>query len=170
MDGADRFEEVLASHGIDDPGVIASTRERFIEDRYRGLRLFAESLEVIAAVKRVADIGLITNGPTAIQRPKIDLLAIGHLFPVLIVSEEAGVWKPDPAIFQLALDAAGVAPHEAIYVGDSPHHDVPGARAAGLTAVWMNRAGVEWPGEAPPDVEIRDLYELLPLIGLERPA
>src|SRR4051794_2745671 len=62
MDGADRFEEVLAAHGIDDPAVVASARARFVEDRYRGLRLFDEALVVIAAVKQVADVGLITNG------------------------------------------------------------------------------------------------------------
>lgn len=169
-EGAEHFEEVLASHGISDPGMVEEARARFMADLYRGLRLFEETLEVVAAVSRVMQVGLVTNGPTAIQRPKIDLLEIAAHFPVIVVSEEVGVWKPDPAIFQIALERAGVAAAAAIYVGDSAEHDVPGAHAAGLRAVWVNRLGVDWPGAREADAEIRDLYGLLPLLGIEGPT
>jgi putative hydrolase of the HAD superfamily len=167
-EGADHFEQVLASHGIRDPRLVEEARTRFMADLYRGLRLFEETLEVVAAVSQIAAVGLVTNGPTAIQRPKIELLEIEPLFPVIVVSEEAGVWKPDPGIFEIALERAGVAAADAIYVGDSAEHDVPGAHAAGLRAVWVNRLGIDWPGARPPDAEIRDLYQLLPLLGVER--
>ncbi len=168
-EGADHFERVLAAHGINDPALIEQARERFAEDLYRGLRLFDETLDVVAAVAEVAAVGLVTNGPTAIQRPKIDLLEIESLFPVIVVSEEAGVWKPDPGIFEIALERSGVAATDAIYVGDSAEHDIPGAHAAGLRAVWVNRLGIDWPGGGVPDAEIRDLYQLLPLLGLDHP-
>ena len=167
-EGADHFEQVLAAHGISDPGLIAEARQRFMEDLYRGLRLFDETLEVVAAVAEVAAVGLVTNGPTAIQRPKIELLEIEPLFPVIVVSEEAGVWKPDPGIFEIALERCGIEAADAIYVGDSAEHDIPGAHAAGLRAVWVNRLGIDWPGARPPDAEIRDLYQLLPLLGINR--
>jgi putative hydrolase of the HAD superfamily len=48
-----------------------------------------------------------------------------------------GVEKPDPAIFRAALDALGVAPGEALYVGDLYDVDVVGARAAGMEAVLL---------------------------------
>ena len=168
-EGSDHFIEVLASHGITDPELVEIARQRYIEDRYRGLRLFDDTLEVVAAVARIAAVGLVTNGPTAIQRPKIELLKIEAHFPVIVVSEEVGVWKPDPAIFAIALERAGVAAEDAIYVGDSAEHDIPGAHAAGLRAVWINRLGIDWPGARPPDAEIRDLYQLLPLLGIDRP-
>jgi putative hydrolase of the HAD superfamily len=168
-EGSDHFENVLAEYGIREPEQIEQARQRYIEDRYRGLRLFDDALEVIAAVTDVAAVGLVTNGPTAIQRPKIELLAIEAHFPIIIVSEEVGVWKPDPGIFAIALERAGVAASEAIYVGDSAEHDIPGAHAAGLRAVWVNRLGIDWPGARPPDAEIRDLYQLLPLLGITRP-
>lgn len=167
-EGADHFEQVLAAHGINEPGLVEEARRRFTQDLYRGLRLFDETLEVVAAVAEVAAVGLVTNGPSAIQRPKIALLEIEPHFPVIVVSEEAGVWKPDPAVFEIALERAGIAAADAIYVGDSAEHDVPGAHAAGLRAVWVNRLGIDWPGARPPDAEIRDLYQLLPLLGIDR--
>jgi putative hydrolase of the HAD superfamily len=167
-EGADHFDQVLASHGINDPGLVEEARSRYMADRYRGLRLFDETLEVVAAVRTVAAVGLVTNGPADIQRPKIELLEIESLFPVIVISEEAGVWKPDPAIFGIALERCAIAAEDAIYVGDSAEHDIPGAHAAGMRAVWINRLGVDWPGARPPDAEIRDLYELLPLLGIDR--
>ena len=167
-EGADHFEAVLAAHGISDPALVEEARGRFSEDLYRGLRLFDETREVVASVSEVAAVGLVTNGPTAIQRPKIELLEIEPLFPIIVVSEEAGVWKPDPRIFEIALEQSGIAASDSIYVGDSAEHDVPGAHAAGLRAVWVNRLGIDWPGAKPPDAEIHDLYELLPLLGIDR--
>jgi HAD superfamily hydrolase (TIGR01549 family) len=165
--GAEHFAGVLAAHGLDDAALVAAAQARYSEDLFRGLRLYDESLAVVAAVARVAQIGMITNGPADIQRPKIELLELAGVFPLIIVSGEVGVWKPDPAIFRLALERANVAAGDALYVGDSPEHDMQGARAAGLGCVWINRAGYAWPGGAPPDVEIRDLRELLPVLGLE---
>jgi putative hydrolase of the HAD superfamily len=132
------------------------------------LRLFDETREVVAAVAEIAAVGLVTNGPTAIQRPKIELLELEPLFPVIVVSEEVDAWKPDPRIFEIALERSGVAAGDAIYVGDSAEHDVPGAHAAGLRAVWVNRLRIDWPGARPPDAEIHHLYHLLPLLGIDR--
>jgi HAD superfamily hydrolase (TIGR01509 family) len=166
-DGDEHFRIVLAEHGITDPALIESVKERYIEDRYRGLKLFDDALEVVRMISKVAKVGMITNGPTEIQRPKIQLLEIEAYFPVIVISEEAGVWKPDPGIFEIALHGYGVEARNAVYVGDSPEHDIPGAHAAGMRAVWINRTGVRWPGGREPDAEIRGLYELLPLVGAE---
>jgi HAD superfamily hydrolase (TIGR01509 family) len=95
-----------------------------------------------------------------------DLEAIGlaHYFKASIAAFSFGVAKPDPSIFLAACDAVGVAPSEAVYVGDDPLLDVQGAQKAGLHAVWMNRAGLE-PGPAlpkhiRPDAICTTLYEV----------
>ena len=165
-EGTAHFAEVLGHFGADD-NAAAEARERYVSDRYRGLELFGDALVVIEKVKQVASIGMITNGPTAIQQPKIDLLQIEHLFPFILISESVGIWKPDPAIFHMALEKAGLTAEDAIYVGDSPIADVPGAKAAGMRSVWINCAGIDWPGDEPPDIEIRDLSELLLSLGIE---
>jgi FMN hydrolase / 5-amino-6-(5-phospho-D-ribitylamino)uracil phosphatase len=165
-EGGDVFGSVLSVHGLADPAVAAEARARFVSDRYRGLGLFEEAREVIEAVAQVLPIGMITNGPSEIQWPKIRLLELEELFPVIVVSEDVGVWKPDPAIFAIALERCGFAPEEAVYIGDSVVADVPGAQAAGLRAVWMNRARRPWPGAGTPDAVVHSLHDVLPLVGI----
>jgi putative hydrolase of the HAD superfamily len=63
------------------------------------------------------------------------------------VSEEAGVAKPDPKIFEIALDRLGVGALETVMVGDSWINDIAGAAAAGLRTVWFNRTDLERPAE-----------------------
>jgi putative hydrolase of the HAD superfamily len=62
-----------------------------------------------------------------------------HIFDTIIISSEVGVQKPEPAIFALALQNTGIAPTDAIYVGDT-HDDVVGAIAAGIHPILINRA------------------------------
>ena len=57
---------------------------------------------------------------------------------VVVDSDLVGVEKPDPAIFGIALDALGLPPDDCIYVGDTVHFDVNGARAAGLRPVHLD--------------------------------
>ncbi|MEO6858668.1 MAG: HAD-IA family hydrolase [Solirubrobacteraceae bacterium] len=59
----------------------------------------------------------------------------------VVSSAVAGVAKPDPAIFAIALAEVGVDAAEALHVGDSLAEDVAGARAAGVRAVWLDRSG-----------------------------
>ncbi|CAN5340766.1 HAD family hydrolase [soil metagenome] len=165
MEGTTHFPGILEQYGAD-ANAAEAARERYVSDRYRGLELYSDALHTIEKVKQVASIGMITNGPTDIQQPKIDLLQIEHLFPFILISESVGIWKPDPAIFHMALEKAGIAAEDAVYVGDSPVADVPGAKAAGMRSVWINCAGIDWPGDEPPDIEIRDLNELLLSLGI----
>jgi len=164
--GTTHFAELLLQRGIDDPERAELATERYLSDRYRGLVLFEEALEVIATISRHTRVGMITNGPSQIQRDKIRLLGIGDLFPIILVSEEEGVWKPDPRIFERALARAGVSPRDALYVGDSPEHDIAGAQAAGLTSAWINRRRRIWAGDTPPDHEIENLRQLVELLGI----
>ena len=70
-----------------------------------------------------------------------------------------------PAIFQLALDKLGVEPENVWHIGDSLASDVAGAKASGLTAVWLNRHGAVRKEDDPqPDHEIASLAELLLLL------
>ena len=74
-EGTARFAEILEQYGADTDAA-EEARERYLSDRYRGLELYSDALHTIEQVKRVAAIGMITNGPTDIQQPKIDLLQI----------------------------------------------------------------------------------------------
>lgn len=80
---------------------------------------------------------------------------------VIIDSGIVGVSKPDPAIFAHALEAMGVSPNRALYVGDTPHADVRGARAAGMPVVQLDPYNLYagWDHPRVPDVGV--LVDLL---------
>lgn len=68
-------------------------------------------------------------------RPLLAALDLAALFDVVVLPADAGAAKPDPRIFQLALARLGVAPSDALYVGDDAEDDIAGATAAGLRAM-----------------------------------
>jgi putative hydrolase of the HAD superfamily len=73
-----------------------------------------------------------------------DVLGGAGMLPLLdgvITSAEVGAAKPDPAIFEAGLAAAGCSAAEAVHVGDSVDHDVEGARAAGIRPLLLAREG-----------------------------
>ena len=87
-------------------------------------------------------------------------------FDVVIDSRLAGVEKPEPRIFHLALDVLGVAPHEALYVGDVYEVDVVGARRAGLAAALVDPAGLHTGRDVPSAPSVGALMDRLETMGL----
>jgi HAD superfamily hydrolase (TIGR01509 family) len=85
-------------------------------------------------------------------------------------SEAARSCKPDAAIFQQALARAGARPEEAVFVGDSPVHDIAGARRLGLLTILIRDGEAETPGigvaEHAPHHEVSDLREIPDLLGV----
>lgn len=77
-------------------------------------------------------VGILTNGPSAWQRRKLEVTGIGDAVDAVAISAELGVAKPDPAAFHRACKLLGVAPADTAMVGDSEPFDIAGARAAGL--------------------------------------
>ena len=91
--------------------------------------------------------------------------AIHPFFSAIVDSERVGCVKPDPRIFQSALDELGIAPADALFVGDSLPRDMAGARALGMRHIWL--AGDAAPAIpcCPGDRVLRslaDLEDLLP--------
>ena len=110
-------------------------------------------------------LGVITNGEPAIQRRKFDALDIEAHFQLFLPSGEIGHHKPARQIFEHALSQAGVAPHEAVMIGDNLEADVRGAREAGLRSVWFNAEGQVAPAGAPrPDATVTAWAELQDLL------
>jgi putative hydrolase of the HAD superfamily len=103
----------------------------------------------------------------AVSNGNADLAAIGiaGYFEHSLAARDAGMLKPDPRIFALLLERAGLDAARALHVGDDALADVEGARRAGVTPVWLNRAGERWPVAAsPPPLTVRTLLELTELL------
>jgi len=95
----------------------------------------------------------------------LGVIGLARFFEHSIGAHEAGAAKPDPRIFRVMLERAGLGAHEVLYAGDDPHADVEGARRAGLQAVWVDRFGRSWPGELEaPSHRVDDLHGLAELL------
>jgi putative hydrolase of the HAD superfamily len=71
----------------------------------------------------------------------LERCGLASLLDDVVSSAAAGVAKPDPAIFEVALELADCEPGEALHVGDTPEEDIEGARAAGIRALLIDRDG-----------------------------
>lgn len=157
----------LHRQGIDDEELITTAQASYRRDWFEQMAPYEDALATLDALRPHFRLGLITNGPVRTQRPKIARFRLEERLDLLVVSEEVGVEKPDPSIFLLALEALGVRPDEALFVGDSPEHDLRGAAAAGMAAVWMNPRREPLPGDIPPPLAVIErLAELPPLLGV----
>jgi putative hydrolase of the HAD superfamily len=108
---------------------------------------------------RGIQMGIITNGYSAMQRATIAALGIEPYMATIVISREVGLSKPDAAIFDHALSAIDCSSSEAWFVADHPDLDVRGAIDAGLRGFWIERGYFE---PAPPPAErLRSLQELL---------
>jgi len=84
-------------------------------------------------------LGMITNREDRARfEGHLDRLGLRGYFDVVLTAGEAGTSKPDPAIFRLALERAGVPAEQALYVGDNYWADVVGAQRAGLRAALLD--------------------------------
>jgi putative hydrolase of the HAD superfamily len=102
---------------------------------------------VACALRIAGDAGwvpvVISNGATRQQEAKIRQTGLDRYLADWVISEEAGVSKPNPRIFGIAADRARMRLSGAWMVGDSPEADIGGASAVGLPSVWLHR-GRQW--------------------------
>jgi putative hydrolase of the HAD superfamily len=130
-------------------------------------RLFDDVVPVLDALAgRGLRLGVVSNFEEWLEQ-LLEELDVVEAFDVRVVSGVEGMEKPDPAIFRLALDRAGVTAGDSAYVGDSPTFDVDPARAVGMMPVLIDRRD-RYPGFA--TTRIRHMAELPAAIGLAHSA
>ncbi len=113
----------------------------------------------------ICDVGLT---PSTALREILDRHGALGLFDHWSFSDEVGVYKPDPAIFEHALDGlGGVAPAEAAHIGDLRRTDVAGAKGMGMLALRYAGVNDDDPAHGPEaDVVVTDHAELPGVLGL----
>jgi len=113
-------------------------------------------------------IGLISNTiwPGNSHKADLDRYNLTPYFDHLIFSADAELWKPHKEVFQLGLNALGLKPEEAIFVGDALYFDVWGAQQVGMRGVWIEQSHVWLPDglEVTPDAVIKSLPDLLDIV------
>jgi putative hydrolase of the HAD superfamily len=140
------------------------------EARWKALdlvELYDDAIETVRSLRRQGlKIGILTNGPSELQRRKLRTIGIESEVDAVAISEEIDAWKPDPEAYRKAVALLGLDPGDVAMVGDNIENDVAGALAAGLAAaVWVER---DRPGDLPEGAHLaRELAEVPRLLGAD---
>lgn len=154
----ERFRRMFVSASVEPSGDMVSEAAAIYRAGYTAAwRTVEGAVELLARVKARARVGIISNNLRLEPAEKLRVCGLDRFVDVLMVSEEAGIPKPDPSIFHMTLDRLGCAPADAVMVGDSWRADIVGAQAAGIRPIWFNPGGA-----APPDPSVAVLRALTP--------
>jgi 2-haloacid dehalogenase len=158
---ADALDFALETLGLEQPGL----RGRLL-DLYLRLAAFAEVPQVLARVRAAGlKTAILSNGMPAMLASTVAAARLDGCFDAVLSVEEVGGFKPDPRVYQLAVDRLGV-PAATIAFVSSNGWDACAASAFGVRVVWCNRYGQgreRLPGA--PDREITTLAELPALVS-----
>ncbi len=154
-----RFSQTLESFGIVENGLAEQLGDDYVYYSPRTVFLMPGAGETIEQLADKYHLHLITNGFEEVQHIKLKESGLKSFFQTMTTSEEAGVKKPDIAIFNYALQKAGAIASESIMIGDDLEVDVLGAKNAGLDQVFFNPEGMAHNEAITHD--IRDLNALL---------
>ncbi|AVK84654.1 L-2-haloalkanoic acid dehalogenase [Lysinibacillus sp. B2A1] len=151
---------------VDEFSIITITWEELLQDYINEFKnscvAFPNLISMLEALK--GDnlvLGIITNGYGQFQMDNVRALEIEQYFDVIIISEWEGIKKPNPQIFNRALEKLDVSPHECIFMGDHPEYDVKGAQNVGMKGIW--KKDIHW-NSVEADAIVHDLSELPSII------
>ena len=156
----ERFRRVAAEFAL--PDLPLDRMSTFYLDALsRQPHLYSGALTTVRTLAKKYPLALVTNGIASVQRRRFGASPITRYFRSVIISEELGIAKPDPRIFDPALREVGVEAADVLYVGDSVTSDMAAARNAGMDFCWLNPDGEAVPPGPPPVCVIRDIREIL---------
>lgn len=168
-----RFERAFADCGVDtDPEFIEDFATDFIETCPNGPHTIAGTHELLEYCKDKYRLHIITNGFPEVQGNKMSAGKLDGYFREIVNSESVGARKPDPSIFEFALNRASANKSESLMIGDDWDADILGARDFGIDQVFLTTTedilnrGAAVRGQEParhnykPTYVVRDMFEL----------
>ena len=157
----ERFVRFFARYGI--PADPLWAADRFVELLGEQSILLPHAEETVRRITEQLPVVIVTNGITAIQKSRFARSPLREIVHSLVISQEAGVSKPRPELFLLALKPFGAAPHEALMIGDGVNSDIRGANNAGIDACWYNPAGQQLPESVHAAYTVSDIRDCVPI-------
>jgi 2-haloacid dehalogenase len=131
----------------------------------RGSHLIDGAEDICRYMAQRYNLAILTNGIAEVQRSRLAKSALHDIVPHIIISEEVGLSKPDPRIFEYAVKILGYPRRDTVLmVGDSLSSDIRGGINAGIDTCWYNPHGARCSGDFTPTYEIRTLHELRQLL------
>lgn len=139
--------------------------DTYIGHLSRASFLYDESADLVRHLAASYRLAILSNGLKKVQNNRLRKSSIAQYFEEIMISEEVGLAKPDPAIFDLLFDRMRYAdPNGALIVGDSLSSDIQGGVNFGIDTCWYNAAGAVNNTGVKPTYEIRRLAELYELL------
>ena len=159
---AERYSHPLRVVGAPDPEAIGA---QFWDEAMKrlplGNRLMPHAKEILTYLRPKYKMYILSNGFTELQSRKMQSAGIAHYFDGMILSEDIGVNKPNPAIFTHALRVAESTAEESLMIGDNYEVDIEGAQRVGIDQVFYNISKKDLNPEHPqPTFTITSLLEL----------
>ena len=128
----DAFKKLNIDLSID---LINKLSYDYIENLPKFNHLIDGAHELLLYLKKKYKLYLITNGFRNVQSNKLKNSGIGNFFLSIYDSESVGVKKPNPLIFNHALDDSGCIARESVMIGDSFEADIQGSLSVGMNAI-----------------------------------
>ncbi|MEO7020510.1 MAG: HAD-IA family hydrolase [Ktedonobacteraceae bacterium] len=144
----ERFRRFFLLHGSDIENIPTAIEHaaRLHRETYQANRqVVVGAVPLLEHLHGKVKIVVVTNNVVVEQIEKLRYLKLDHFIDELVVSEETGFIKPDPRIFQIALQRVGYGAEEVVMIGDAWKADIVGATQAGIRAIWLNRTGIGCP-------------------------
>ncbi|SDO11096.1 putative hydrolase of the HAD superfamily [Psychrobacillus sp. OK028] len=156
----------LKNLGIENEELGRELAEYFPKMRKESPFVYEETYEVLDQLKEKYTLLLMTNGSPSLQNIKLEITPeIGPYFDHILISGAFGKGKPDPSIFEHALELVGLKADEVLMVGDNLMTDILGSSKVGIQSVWINREDKPVSNEVKPTYTIKNLRELLTLLN-----
>ncbi len=137
----DRLRLLIERVGLADRLPVEVLAGAFKLESAKRLALLPGALAALRAARAGRRTALLTNGPAHVQRPKVETFGLVGEVDFVGISGELGHWKPDAEAFHEVLKRLGVAPEEALMVGDSLDFDITPAKALGMRTAWVTHGG-----------------------------
>jgi len=134
----ERFQRALADYNIIDPILAEKIGEDYISFCPKKNKLFPYTIEVLEYLSEKYSLHIITNGFEKVQHIKLKYSNLEKYFGKIITSEQVGVKKPNPKIFEFAISEAKTTSDESIYIGDDLEVDIIGCQNCGIDGVYFN--------------------------------
>lgn len=153
------FRRTLQKVGRTDEALSLHLYRVYMEHRYGDIELFPDVLPALSALKEKYTLGVLSNGNSYPERCGLD-----GIFRFAVFSQEYGIEKPDPRLFQIALEKAGCVKEQLLHIGDSVDNDVIPSSNLGIKCAWLNRNKVENDSGVRVYYEINSLTDLMDML------
>ena len=143
---------------------LSDTQAATLMQQYLNLSLYPDAMPALEALHG-RKLAILSNGSPDMLDPLVAASGLDQVLDAVLSVAEVRIFKPDPRVYQIAVDRLGV-PKEAIGFVSSNCWDACGARSFGFLTYWINRAGAPLDAlDATPDHTIARLTDLSALLG-----